>query len=88
MIVVVTARLCTSADTIIQRHSGIFFSNTYFKLRLLFAVVHFAMSSAGNCLLLKCNNEQLPALRCDSNIAVASPPMFCSLFTCEKSIEF
>jgi hypothetical protein len=85
MIVFVTARLCTNADTIIQRHSGLFFSNTYFKLRLLFAVVHFAMPSAGNCLLIKLNNEQLPALRCDSNIAAASPPMFCSLFIREKN---
>jgi hypothetical protein len=43
-----------------------FFSNKYFKLRLLFAVAHFAMTSAGNCLLIMYNNEQLPALRCDS----------------------
>lgn len=40
------------------------FLNTYFKPRLLFAVVHLAMNSAGNCLLIKCTNEQLPALRC------------------------
>lgn len=88
MIVLDTARLCTTADTIIQKHSGSLFSNTYFKLRLLFAVAHLAMHSAGNCLLIKYNNEQLQALRCDSSIPATSPPMFCSLFITENHSSF
>ena len=50
MIVYSAARQRTERScSIIQKHSGSLFSNTYFKLRLLVAVAHLTMHFAGNC---------------------------------------
>lgn len=78
MIVLATARLYSVADTIIQKHSGIFFSKTYFKPRLLFVVPASGRTTV-NCMIVKYKNEQSTCFGCDPAASYSSPPMFCDL---------